>query len=238
MHGSLSKHRPAPTASATDALSQRAVASVGSRSAAYIFDMLLLFVGWLLIASVAAIRHPGQLPSPGTLLWVVGGWLTSQVLMFSLQEALCGGQTRGKQLLGIRVVDAHGAAPGPGRCLIRNLLRPIDNLPFGCTLGTILVAGSPRAQRLGDRVAGTFVVQDPPTGTAIPPLRLPDDCTSSEQAILHTWVARGPGLEQTARLQLARRIQTWMDQRWPGHLPPGPDALARLQSGLQPQTDP
>jgi len=220
-----------------DALSQWSVASVGSRSAAYIFDMLILFVGWLLVASVAAILHPGQLPSFGTLLWLFAGWLTSQLLMFSLQEALCGGQTRGKQLLGIRVVDAHGAAPGFGRCLVRNLLRPIDNLPFGCTLGTILVASHPRAQRLGDRVAGTLVVQDPPTRAAIPALRLPPDCSSAEQAILHTWVAREEGLEQAARLQLARRIQTWMDQRWPGHLPAGPDALIRLQSGLKQDSD-
>lgn len=68
-----------------------------------------------------------------------------------------GGGTLGKRLLGMKIVDAQGNKPGIGKSLIRNLLRLVDGL-FGYILGAIIVANSPTKQRLGDKVAGTFVV--------------------------------------------------------------------------------
>lgn len=68
------------------------------------------------------------------------------------------GATVGKLLLGMRVANAQGENAGLGRALVRNLLRPIDVLPFMYLLGVILVAASDTKQRLGDRLAGTYVV--------------------------------------------------------------------------------
>ena len=70
------------------------------------------------------------------------------------------GWTIGKLILGMRVVNAEGRAPGLIRALIRNLLRPIDYL----LIGIILIAVSERKRRLGDLIAGTFVVS--PRGAA------------------------------------------------------------------------
>jgi uncharacterized RDD family membrane protein YckC len=72
-------------------------------------------------------------------------------------EGLFGG-TIGKLILGMRVVNAEGGNAGLGRALVRNLLRIIDMLPFAYLLGAIMVASSDTKQRLGDRVAGTYVV--------------------------------------------------------------------------------
>jgi uncharacterized RDD family membrane protein YckC len=72
-------------------------------------------------------------------------------------EGLFGG-TIGKLILGMRVVNAEGENIGLGRALVRNLLRIIDMLPLLYILGAILVSSSDTKQRLGDRVAGTYVV--------------------------------------------------------------------------------
>lgn len=87
-----------------------------------------------------------------SLLIIALGW--GYPIVF---EGLLGG-TIGKLILGMRVVNAEGDKIGLGRALVRNLLRIIDALPFAYLLGVILVASSDEKQRLGDRVAGTYVV--------------------------------------------------------------------------------
>ncbi|MHB1355902.1 MAG: RDD family protein [Anaerolineae bacterium] len=69
-----------------------------------------------------------------------------------------GGGTPGKRVLGMRIVDAGGKNPGFGKALVRNLLGIVDFLPFAYILGVVMVASSPNKQRLGDRVAGTYIV--------------------------------------------------------------------------------
>jgi len=83
---------------------------------------------------------------------------------FTLAEGLTG-RTPGKALLGIEVRTVHGEPIGLRRAVVRNLLRPVDELPALYVLGLILVIRGPRPQRLGDRVAGTLVVRTaPPAG--------------------------------------------------------------------------
>lgn len=69
-----------------------------------------------------------------------------------------GGGTPGKRILGMRIVDAGGNKPGFGKALVRNLLGIVDFLPFAYIIGVIMVAASQTKQRLGDRVAGTYVI--------------------------------------------------------------------------------
>ena len=68
------------------------------------------------------------------------------------------GITLGKLAVGIRVMDEDGHAPGLARSLVRNLLRLIDFLPLFYLVGYCIASGSPTRQRLGDRVAHTYVV--------------------------------------------------------------------------------
>lgn len=68
------------------------------------------------------------------------------------------GQTIGKRLLRLRVMDASGLRLQFHQVLMRNLLRFVDLLPLFYLLGGVVSLVSPRAQRLGDLAAGTIVV--------------------------------------------------------------------------------
>jgi uncharacterized RDD family membrane protein YckC len=72
-------------------------------------------------------------------------------------EGLFGG-TIGKLILGLRVVNRKGRSPGIGAALVRNILRIVDFLPLFYVVGVIAVLASEKKQRVGDRVAGTYVI--------------------------------------------------------------------------------
>jgi uncharacterized RDD family membrane protein YckC len=68
------------------------------------------------------------------------------------------GQTLGKRVLQIRVVDAEGFRLQPTQVAIRNLLRVVDLLPAFYAVGGICCALSRKYQRLGDIAANTVVI--------------------------------------------------------------------------------
>ena len=71
------------------------------------------------------------------------------------------GQTLGKRIMRLRVMDAQGLRLQFHQILMRNLLRFADLLP-GCYLvGGVAMVLSRRAQRLGDLAANTVVVHIP-----------------------------------------------------------------------------
>jgi uncharacterized RDD family membrane protein YckC len=71
------------------------------------------------------------------------------------------GQTIGKRLFHLRVMDVQGLRLQLSQIVIRNLLRFVDSLPLLYTFGGIICFFSKRAQRLGDIAANTIVVRDP-----------------------------------------------------------------------------
>ncbi len=83
-----------------------------------------------------------------------------------IMELLWRGQTLGKKVLGLRVVDERGLKLRPSQVVIRNLLRFVDGLPLFYAVGGVVSLFNSRAQRLGDLAAGTVVVR---TVHAIPP---------------------------------------------------------------------
>ena len=71
------------------------------------------------------------------------------------------GQTLGKRLLNLRVMDAQGLHLRFNQVVIRNLLRFVDSLPLLYMVGGITSLLSRHAQRLGDIAANTIVVWNP-----------------------------------------------------------------------------
>lgn len=71
------------------------------------------------------------------------------------------GQTVGKKLLRLRVVDAEGLRLQFHQIVTRNLLRFIDSLPLFYFVGGLVCWFSPKGQRLGDLAANTIVVRYP-----------------------------------------------------------------------------
>lgn len=77
-------------------------------------------------------------------------------------EGFWNGQTIGKRLFHLRVIDQTGLPLRIEQAWVRNLMRVVDALPFAYLVGGISVLSSPVMQRFGDRVAGTLVVRQTP----------------------------------------------------------------------------
>ncbi len=75
------------------------------------------------------------------------------------------GQTVGKRVFGLRVMDVNGLRLQPSQIIIRNLLRTVDSLPFLYLVGGITCLASRHGQRLGDLAANTIVIKSGRTAT-------------------------------------------------------------------------
>lgn len=71
------------------------------------------------------------------------------------------GQTVGKRLFRLRVVDLEGMRLQFNQIVTRNLLRFVDSLPVFYFIGGIVCWFSPKCQRLGDLAANTVVLRNP-----------------------------------------------------------------------------
>lgn len=69
------------------------------------------------------------------------------------------GQTVGKRVFGLRVIDASGKRLELTQIVLRNLLRVVDVLPGFYLVGGSSLVLSKRCQRLGDIVADTVVIR-------------------------------------------------------------------------------
>ena len=71
------------------------------------------------------------------------------------------GQTLGKRVLRLRVIDSGGLRLEFTQVVIRNLLRAVDLLPALYLLGGSVALATRKCQRVGDLAAGTIVVHEP-----------------------------------------------------------------------------
>jgi uncharacterized RDD family membrane protein YckC len=144
------------------------VAPLWRRLSAWCVDLVLIgTVSFLFFYAAAAMVHRDLLgpgfdllaePSRATgLLWLFGLLLFAllTLLYLALFTAL-GGETPGKGLLGLRVIDRWGQAPSAGRSVARAVLA-LGSAAFALT-GFFLVLFDRRRQSLHDKLAGTFVV--------------------------------------------------------------------------------
>jgi uncharacterized RDD family membrane protein YckC len=88
----------------------------------------------------------------------------------ALLEGLWNGQTIGKRLFHLRVIDQSGLPLRIEQAWVRNLMRIFDALPLAYLVGGVSAMTSPLMQRFGDRVAGTLVVRETPV---VPPNQQP-----------------------------------------------------------------
>jgi uncharacterized RDD family membrane protein YckC len=69
------------------------------------------------------------------------------------------GQTIGKAIFGIKVLNSDGSKLDIISSIVRHLFDFIDFLPFGGLVGLATATSNKNAQRLGDLVAKTIVVE-------------------------------------------------------------------------------
>lgn len=151
------------------------IAGVGSRVAAGLLDALILlgFFAVLLLTVLLVYSFDPSGMSGFILGLLVGGNLLLLVAYDIVFHALWQGQTPGKRVLGIRVMSADGYPPTLLQLVLRGLVFPIDVfLSVPIPIGVIVIAATPKHQRLGDLVAGTLLVrvsQPVPIGGRVEP---------------------------------------------------------------------
>src|SRR6266498_229929 len=210
------------------------LAGVGSRMAAGLLDLLFLFLGLMLLWIGGGVIVGGVLSRQGMLQ----GWFAAVMVLlmfsgvwgyFTLFEALNGGRTPGKQLLGIRVVMDTERPTTPPAALIRNLARLLDcyfPIPFAPALVTVF--RHPSNKRPGDLAAGTIVVRDRPTdwvlgaateseSPADPIETGPPELSEDEFRLLDRFLARlselNPDVQIRMTADLVRRFETRIPRR-------------------------
>lgn len=177
-------------------------AGVIPRALAFTLDLLIR--GALLLVLGLLLSLLGNLGSGLLLivLFLVNWWY---MVLF---EVLNQGRSPGKQMLGLRVVHDDGTPIGWAASLTRNLLRFVDILPFGYTLGIISCLNHPAFKRLGDIAAGTLVVyRDAPLSKPqladAEPLPAPFPLSLDEQRAILGFAERGSQLSAARRAELA-----------------------------------
>lgn len=134
---------------------------IGIVTVVLVVTVVLLVIG--LQPLVERVQETVQEGGGQTLLWLVVavGFLLKFLVdttYYILFEIMSNGQTPGKKYLEIQVIQEGGRALTATSCLLRNLMRVVDNIP----LSWPLVLFSPQHKRLGDYVAGTVVVSKRP----------------------------------------------------------------------------
>jgi len=146
-----------------------ALAGIGNRALALLMDYLVLGLAlaiftllWFTV-SLQLLSYLAQLGGnySAVPLWLVAIYLIVTFILYTgyfvFFEVNWQGQTPGKRFAKIRVIRDDGRPVGLSQAVLRTLLRPIDDLFF---LGAILIVLSKDEKRIGDRVAGTLVVQE------------------------------------------------------------------------------
>jgi len=120
--------------------------------------------GFLAIGSVSAF-------DASVLPMLVATSVTLMVLsIYAMVCEMMWGRTFGKALFRLRVVDAEGEQPAAWRIVVRNLFKVVELIHWVVLLipmGLMMMSG--KQQRLGDLLAGTYVIVD------VIPDEAPDD---------------------------------------------------------------
>lgn len=211
-----------------------AVAGIGSRAIAALVDALVLG-GTILLITIAGVITVGYVGTTGRFGGIAGApWLLALyvLLLFALAwgyfvffEGLWDGQTPGKRLLHLRVVQDGGYSVTFGASAVRNLLRVVDLLPPPIYLvGIVTALLNPARKRLGDVAAGTFVVKESrnepaPAATvggasSAPNAPVSAQLSEDEYAVLELYALRRSQLEPERR----RLIATQLGERFAQHM--------------------
>jgi len=192
------------------------LAGIASRGLAVLIDLSLYLLGlvsiYLLIVFFILMAF-GTLPAY-TTFWFVAFLFILAFLVhwgyFVFFETLYQGQTPGKKLMKIRVVQDGGYPLTFTSSVIRNLIRAVDAFPvYG--IGILFVLLNPHQKRLGDLAAGTIVVKErKETLPVIPSFPSPSHTlnfrfplTPPEMELIRSFFSRRSALPPDRRHQIA-----------------------------------
>lgn len=191
-------------------------AGFGRRFAAFLIDLLLI-VGLTSLISMVTRLLPDAV---STILTTTLGFLITWGYHVYFEVARSG-QSLGKRLLSLRVVDARGLPIDLRQSLVRNVVRALDMMPLG-GIGVASCLLDRHRRRLGDLAAGTLVVEErqPPVvdlaalqalrqnSLDIPRIRrqVANRVSLEEREFLLALVMRAPQLDERARFELFENV--------------------------------
>jgi uncharacterized RDD family membrane protein YckC len=199
------------------------VAGIGSRLLAIALDQIAITIGatlWavLCMAIGAAFGAEGAVAVVMLVITLVGVFLI-HFGYFAICEIRMSGRTPGKSAVGLRTVSSLGGQASVAAIVVRNLVRLVDYL-----VGSVLVMVDRRHRRLGDLVAGTLVVHDPPAEDEMRLGRWPAGFTGREIALAEQLVRRIPRLEPERARLLASQFLAALSRRDPAFVAASPGA--------------
>lgn len=133
------------------------LAGPASRAAAVGIDLVVVTMGaWLIsmLSQLVAVVSPDWATALPALIF-----FGAQMGYGMVMEWWWRGQTLGKWVMRLRVVDDRGLTLRPSQVVMRNVLRLVDSLPVFYLVGGVSMALTRHCQRLGDLAAGTVVVR-------------------------------------------------------------------------------
>ena len=131
------------------------VGGLMSRAMAWVADQLILLVARIAVAWAFA-RLGGHIGAA----FVTAAIFVVDFGYYVFFELTDGGQSPGKRLFHLRVMSSRGGRLRFADVLVRNLMRPLDTLPFAMMVGGVTAFLDPLRRRLGDLAAETLVVRD------------------------------------------------------------------------------
>jgi uncharacterized RDD family membrane protein YckC len=230
------------------------VAGLGSRFLAIFADTVIQLIAYIILILIFALIGNSAAKATGDVgfsqngeKWFIAGLIVFHFLLFwgyfALFETFWNGQTPGKKLFKIRVIQQSGRQISFFEALTRNLLRIIDLLPGFYLIGVITMLCNRQHQRLGDLAAGTLVIHErsseeplwggrgPRTITAAvftPPvqetsfqqsedLTLPADAvarlTAEDLSVIDRFFSRILDMDLDTRARIAERLATQMSDK-------------------------
>lgn len=128
------------------------------RGIAFVVDLLIISVITNVLGGILAVLSLISSDLFGAIATLL--FFAVQLGYGILLEWKLRGQTLGKRILRLRVMDAQGLKLTFSQIVLRNILRPVDSLPIFYLLGGATSFLHPLAQRLGDIAAGTVVIRE------------------------------------------------------------------------------
>jgi len=179
-----------------------------TRLAAWAIDTGAILAAWSLIS--AGIALLGLLSADLAKGVIAVGYFAFSTGCGIALEWRWNGQTLGKRLLHLRVMDESGLPLRFSQVVVRNLLRAVDVLPVAYLVGGVAAFISRKSQRLGDVAAATIVVHEPPVaGTDLTGLVLAkyNSLRGQQHVAARLRAKTSPALAHAALQALLRREQ-------------------------------
>ncbi len=190
-------------------------ASFASRGFALLLDLVIMsMTAWMLFMGVAlALRFLDEAAIAAASITIT---VTAFVIAPVALETLTRGRSLGKMAMGLRVVRDDGGPVRFRQSFVRQLLMIVEVLLLPC-LALIASLSNARGKRLGDFLAGTFVIRDRSHGGWTPATMAPElaswaagaDVGHLPEALVaatRTFLTGGEQMDPASRAELARLL--------------------------------